>query len=374
MSKKSIPQNVKFQLWRSSGGRCEYRGCNKPLWKSGLTQKEFNVSYVAHIYGENPTSARYDEVLSPQLVTSYNNLMLLCDECHRLVDKGDKLGHPPSLLMEMKREHESRIELVTGINASQKSFVLTYGAKVGNLSLPLHWDRITPAMLPQKYPAEKPEIALGLRNSSFYDSEPDYWNLEREHLCRQFRNRVAPRLTEEIQHLSVFAFAPQPLLVELGRLISDARATDVYQLHREPATWGWQQSDPDFSYIIKKPENDSSKNVALKIALSASIDSSRIHQVLGKDVAIWELTIKRPNNDFVRGPGEVALFRQEIRKLFDVMKYQHGQNAQLHVFPAMPVSLAVELGRVWMPKADMSMHIYDQNKHHNGFFCALVIE
>jgi len=47
--------------------------------------------------------------------------------------------------------------------------------------------------------------------------------------------------------------------------------------------------------------------------------------------------------------------------------------AMLHVFPAMPVSLAVELGRVRMPKADMPWLVYDQVNARGGFVRALTI-
>ena len=51
-----------------------------------------------------------------------------------------------------------------------------------------------------------------------------------------------------------------------------------------------------------------------------------------------------------------------MRSLFDRIKAEHGEDAVLHVFPAMPASLAVELGRVWMPKSDLAMTIYDNNR------------
>jgi hypothetical protein len=38
----------------------------------------------------------------------------------------------------------------------------------------------------------------------------------------------------------------------------------------------------------------------------------------------------------------------------------------------MPASLAVETGRIWMPKADLEMLIYDQNRE-KGFVPTLSI-
>ena len=37
------------------------------------------------------------------------------------------------------------------------------------------------------------------------------------------------------------------------------------------------------------------------------------------------------------------------------------------------ISLAVQLGRVWMPKADLSMTIFDQNRELGGFVKAIDI-
>ena len=51
----------------------------------------------------------------------------------------------------------------------------------------------------------------------------------------------------------------------------------------------------------------------------------------------------------------------------DRIKAAHGQDSMLHLFPAVPVSIAVEIGRVWMPKADLPLRIYDQNPRTGGF-------
>jgi hypothetical protein len=44
----------------------------------------------------------------------------------------------------------------------------------------------------------------------------------------------------------------------------------------------------------------------------------------------------------------------------------HGEHAVIHVFPALPVPAAVEVGRAWMPKADLPMIIYDRNRRRRG--------
>jgi len=105
--------------------------------------------------------------------------------------------------------------------------------------------------------------------------------------------------------------------------------------------------------------------------LSATVDNSRITSVLGNEISIWTLTIEKPNNDFLKSREQLSMFRQQFRLLMDRIKARHGQNIVLHVFPAVPVSVAVEIGRAWMPKADLPLCIYDQNRKLNGFMKAL---
>ena len=373
MSVSHIPVKVKIRLWGKAAGHCQYEGCPERLWLDSLTKVEFNTAYIAHIIADKPTGPRGHPVHSEQLKSDISNLMLMCDTHHRLIDKEDVAGHSVERLIEMKRKHEERVELLTSLTEDKQSHVLLYGANIGQHNAPVSWKKATQAMLPQWYPAEKPAIELGLKNSLFKDNEQNYWLIERENLRRQFVQSVKPRLAAgDVGHFSVFALAPQPLLIELGRLLSDIRAADVYQLHREPPNWIWQENPEGFDYFLH--ESDEHKEaVALNLSLSATVDNSRITTVLGNDVSIWTLTIERPNNDFLKSREQLSQFRQVFRRILDRIKATHGQDIVLHLFPAVPIANAIEIGRVWMPKADLPLRIYDQNRKAGGFVMAFDI-
>lgn len=367
MSASYIPPKIKLLLWGKAAGRCQYDGCNKPLYIDSHTKSLFNQAYIAHIIADKPTGPRGNPVLSERLKSDLSNLMLLCDPHHRLVDREDVGGHPVELLMAMKRQHEDRMALLTNIQPEKKSHVLLYGARIGDHHSHINWQKAAQAMIPNYYPSERPAIELSLKNTSFQDFEPKFWSMEREHLQRQFQSQVKPRLAQgEISHLSVFGLAPQPLLIELGRLLSDIPAAEVYQLHREPPNWLWQQNDSSNDYSIERPDNRH-KIVALKISLSATIVDERILQVIKRPCSIWNMTISKPHNDFLQSREQLRRFRQIFRQLTDQIKAIHGEDAVIHLFPAMPVAIAIEIGRVWMPKADLPLHIYDQNRKSGGF-------
>lgn len=107
MSKSHIPETVKCRLWGLAAGRCQYRGCQHELWKDDLTKAEFNSAYIAHIVADSPDGPRGDKVRSAQLKDRIENLMLMCDVHHRLIDKGDVDGHPESLLLAMRLSMKS---------------------------------------------------------------------------------------------------------------------------------------------------------------------------------------------------------------------------------------------------------------------------
>lgn len=373
MSVSYIPEWTKLCLWGRAAGRCQYEGCNEVLHRDKVTKAEFNQAYVAHIIADKPAGPRGDSVLSEKLKKDLSNLMLLCDVHHRLVDKIDVDGHPVARLQQMKSDHERRIETVTSIDTDRQSHVLFYGARIGEHGTPLTLANAKLAMIPKRYPASHEPILLGLKNSTFGDHEPEYWAIESRHLRRQFASRVTPRLTEDIQHLSVFGLAPMPLLIELGRLISDIHAVDVYQLHREPAGWAWQDRPAGFQFNECCTGPSDAKEVALNLSLSANVANDRIHDAIGDDCCIWTISAPQPGNDFLQSNLHLQRFREVMRKTLDAIKLQHGENARLSLFPAVPVSAAIEIGRVWMPKADLPFSVYDQNRATGGFSPALTI-
>lgn len=370
---RKIPEPVSNYLWGRAAARCEFDGHNLPLSRSPVTQETVNLADRAHIYSFSEGGPRGNEGVSDEELNAPDNLILVCGGCHRLIDQ-DKAGvkYSAGLLQAWKLQHERRVELVTGIHPDKKSRVVTYGANVGELSAPLSAPATMPALFPDRYPASPVPIQLGMVNSAWRDRSDAFWPIEEGNLVAQYTEKLKPGLaTGNITHMSVFAFAPQPLLMRLGTLLSDVPAVDVYPLLREPKGWGW--GDGSRLRFKARPPVAHHPTPALVLSLSATITHDRITSVLGPDVAIWELTIPNPNNDAIRKRDHLQALRQKLRFLFDRIKAFHGQSTLLHVFPAMSVASAVEFGRVRMPKADMPWLIYDQINERGGFVPALRI-
>lgn len=366
---RTIKKPIMAMLWGRAAGRCEFAGCNQALWKSSVTQEAVNIAQMAHIYSFSSEGPRGNAGVTDDDLNGLDNLILVCHACHRKIDqKKDGGRYSADLLRQMKASHEGRIELVTGIDSGRQSHVMLYGANVGEHHPALNFRDAAFAMFPDCYPATDQPIELSMLNDPMTDANGDYWNAQANRLRTLFQQRVRDRLSpNDIRHLSVFALAPQPLLILLGALLGDIANSVVYQRHREPTpTWAWPAAGNAPAFEIIEPES-AAGTPALVLAISATVTPDRITRVLGPHASIWTVTVPVPNNDIVKTRNQLVHFRQMIRPLLDRIKALHGQATTLHVFPATPVSVAVDFGRVRMPKADMPLLIYDQVNDLGGF-------
>tara|TARA_R110001583_G_scaffold51161_7_gene159732 strand:- start:5265 stop:6425 length:1161 start_codon:yes stop_codon:yes gene_type:complete len=371
--KRDIPDHVQRELWARSAGRCQFAGHNRLLYSSCVTQESVNAAQKAHIYAFSENGPRgqgpYKENLSA--LNDVSNLMLVCYDCHKKIDQdGGSTRYPADLLIQWKGEHERRIEIITGILLDRKSNVVLYGANIGSEKSPINFHSCVEAMFPQWYPATEKPVLLSMA-SELKDHTEQYWQAESQHVLKAFQRKILSIIEDDsCKHFSLFALAPQPLLIQLGALLTDKIDVETYQPHREPKGWQWQDCADDFDYLVNRPQKTDGKP-ALIVSLSDHVSHKRITAVLGTDVSIWEVTIQHPHNDFMQAKQQLSLFRKCLRNLIVEIRQVHGEAIPLHIFPVMPVSCAIELGRVRMPKADMPWLIYDHDIKTQEFVMAI---
>src|SRR5437867_3185838 len=78
-------------LWGRAAGRCEFAGCNDPLWKSPVTQEQVKLAELAHIYSFSDQGPRGNAGISEEMLNDIRNLILVCRSCHKTIDQ-DKEG------------------------------------------------------------------------------------------------------------------------------------------------------------------------------------------------------------------------------------------------------------------------------------------
>ena len=134
---RHIPVTIQTELWGRAAGRCEFAGCNKPLWKSSVTSERVNIAQKAHIYSFSEGGPRGNDGIPPEDLNSIDNLILVCHECHEKIDAVlDGGRYPAALLQQMKREHERRIELSPGSIRPGRATCSSMGPTSGSILRP----------------------------------------------------------------------------------------------------------------------------------------------------------------------------------------------------------------------------------------------
>ena len=374
MSKTTIPPDVKRNLWFAAHGRCEFKGCNKCLYVNGVTMEECNISNFAHIIGDSANGPRGNKD-SDALAKDPSNLILLCPECHKLIDsKQGEERYTVEILQAMKKEHEDRIELVTSIQPTRKSLVVAYGPKIGNDTPYFHKDVLNNAIMPEWYPVDLIPIEIQMKNSVLNEDMAAYWLSEQSQIETLCNNKVIKALETGIcAHISLFPIGPQPLLVKLGTGLNDKYNVQVYQKHREPDTWIWLEPTNQNDIVVVEPKQKG-KEPILVIALSANAIKERVNQRFGNNASIWTITCNEPNNDMMKSMDQLNQFMSVARKVMDDIKSNSNGYDTLRVFMSAPASCAVELGRIRMPKADLKWKLYDYKVAENADIETITIE
>jgi len=146
----------------------------------------------------------------------------------------------------------------------------------------------------------------------------------------------------KIKHLSVFAIAPMPLLMFLGKCIGDTVPTDLYQSHRNIAgtnqTWSWQEEQETQTSFIVTPIRvvENSEKAAIILALSDTIGSDKYANVVDETFSLYEITIETPSPHFLKNRNQLEHFSYEYRKLLNQIQAAHGHNCQVFILPAVP--------------------------------------
>lgn len=358
-----------MRLWGMSAGRCEL--CNKLLYIDSNFGDNANFAENAHIHAVGVTGPRHKDDMDKAEINQIDNLMLLCAEHHHLIDTKPE-NYPGDYLVRKKKEHEARIRCLTEIREDASCKMVTYFSNIDNTTVFSADDMLRRAVVHENlYPKQDVPISLNEGSPTKYVPSKEMIVNQAIALADQVRLNFQGLKKEE--SIAIFALAPQPLLIKLGTLICDQLNVHVFQCHREGEKWTWPEDSSSVEFIFKKTKESGSATLAFVIDLSAPIVDDRITSVLGDNCTIYHLTIENPNRLFVKNMAIQETFVQSFRMAMETLKNDNPGCKVIHVFPAMPQSLAIRTGMDYMPKADLPMIIYEQVSPDVGFIETLMI-
>jgi hypothetical protein len=137
----AIPLKEQRILFAKSGNRCAFEGCHRIL-TAGASPPEGPVvlGEAAHIVAERPDGPRGNYPFPLDKRNQYNNLILLCNQHHQLVDSQQQT-YTVEKLRAMKEAHEKWVEQTLGL-ADEKLVLTTPNVEDVVYSTLLHVERL----------------------------------------------------------------------------------------------------------------------------------------------------------------------------------------------------------------------------------------
>ncbi|MDC0709619.1 SAVED domain-containing protein [Stigmatella sp. ncwal1] len=371
---RKVPPDTKLRLAVAAGGRCEFRGCNLFLYEHHITGTGGNFAEAAHIVGFREGGPRGDDPGRPEDIHALENLLLLCPNCHKLID--DRPEEFPRLVLEAhKREHEERIHQLTGLGPHLQTVVVQFKSRIHGQSVEIPLVDVRKAVAP-RYPVGRKPYLFDLTVLS--DDGDSFYAAAQEVLRRDVRALYAKGTdVDAVRHISLFALAPIPLLVALGAQLSNKIPVELFQRHRDTQDWVWKTEGTPAQFSIHTLRNGTDPTkVAIVLPLSGPIAAERLPTAIDGQFTVYEISLEgQPSGtDFLRTRNDLIRFEATYRQLLSMIVGAHPSSREIHLFCAVPAPIAIACGHQILPKAQPALIVYDHVAVKGGFVFCLRID
>lgn len=368
---------IKEELTYLAGWRCQFAGCGKDLRRHAATGGYGRFSYFAHIVAASENGPRGDPVLSKQLASELSNFMLLCDECHRLIDKINPAKYTVEILRKMREDNIAEVSRLLGTLQHKPVEVVAIIGNVSGQSAQFSMDDAHEALW-----------GIGLRSAEtkptryFYPGgqhhdvhSAAYWTS----LFQQLKSDLpilqtllnGTRSGTSRPRLAIFPLHSTSVLLLAGRVLGDAAGTHLFQPHRNkvgPETrWAWpavnaEQSLDKLKYKVEtlRPHHTGQDEATLVVALTSDIEAARMppYCAASNELLLPTLRITGPtfDKDCIQQPEDLQLVGRAVDDAVRTLQ-DEWRVRKVYLFVSAPTSVAVLVGQKM------------QARHHAEYVC-----
>lgn len=373
-----ISHEERLKLWVAAGARCAF--CKRYLLENEVTGDAVRIGEMAHIVGRSnkPRSPRGDDPLPGTARNKADNLVLVCPNEHTTIDKtsGVKIWKTDDL-RRLKREHEDAIRTLTKMTRDRSTTVLRVAGSIRG-STP----SITKELVHEAVHADLrfPQYRLGAVGSDLEvdlvtnldETAPDYYARTDDVIERRIAQIADQIARGEVGHISLFALARIPVLVQLGHHLDDKWPVDVHPFDRRTGTWGWSESPgSDFS-VTRTAGASGSDEVTLILSLSGTVNRRDLSPHLVDGPAVYEMSPinAAPSVTLFTSKEALARFTNAYLAFLADLEREHPTTAAIDVVPAIGLTAAIELGRRRTRSKHPTLRVWDQLSDGGGYFLA----
>lgn len=369
--KGEISPNTARKVFQQSHMRCMFEGCAKRLDLHSLKGEKGYYGYLAHIIPASENGPRGNEATTNEcelLVNNPSNIMLLCDECHRLIDRVAVSEYTRHVLENMRENFlnaaASCLEQLAFKPAPVAEFLWPIGTNHYGVPSPME---IQNCLSPLKIRWNLIKHTIADKNSDYNDTKSKkFWRNAPDLL--ELAKIKLQSLVADNPTLGLFAGGPMPALIALGALVGNKINITPMLNTRSTGQWCWSSSEPKGQQfqILGLDEFKNSTDLVLQLNLTnktAPQDEKR--KQLEQDINCGSIIVEanKLGNDCINHHQDALLFQNEMTKMLTHIK-SYGIK-RVHVLPCASNLICVHFGRS-IEQYSPELRIYDFLNDENG--------
>ncbi len=336
-------------LWGRAAGRCAVADCRVELF---VTEDDYDpvcvIGEMGHIAASSTAGPRADAEFDMRARDSYENLALLCRNCHRKVDTL-KHSYPGERLLEIKASHEAGVRTAL----PERGFTnLRWNELWLQGDFPFDPTTIAEALSPDQ------EAGL-VQISVSATREP--WSSIQESLKTQIHAMTA-NSDAVVSRVAVFPLAPVSACIYTGYLLTNRLNVRSFQYHRDQATWIWQKKSEGLTMpaVVESAGSIStSAELFFLFELSAPVDASELMEATGGDRAVYQCSVPDPSTGWLKNKAQLDELARKAREMFEAAAIRYPNSPCWHILYAGPAPGGVVVGQQLNPTMIPQVQLYE---------------
>lgn len=343
-------------LWGRAAGRCAVPNCRVELL---VDETDYDpivvIGDIAHMAAASSDGPRANENLSTRERDDYDNLILLCKNCHSRID-GQKHANPIALLTKLKADHEAWVR--AALPERGKS---TRG-----------WQ---PVIVQGDHPIDAQEALQAL--------SPDFASISPAVLTCSYNTDWSTKLSElrvAIEAIkgagdsfekryAIFPLAPVSACIAVGYLFTNRPHIRLFQHHRESSSWSWlgvqaPACDLAMEGIPKEPDL-SAAEIAVCFHISAAISPDDLPPQFFDGNNVVHIRVSQPSVRWMVAPVQLDWIGDATGSLFEHLVSAFPKAQRWHIFYAGPAPGAVKIGQQLNPTMFPDVQLYEFSRASN---------
>jgi hypothetical protein len=377
-----INDKARFEVASQAAWRCQFDGCGDDLRKHFVPGGTGNFAYFAHIVASSSDGPRGDRAESPRLATDPTNIMLMCDKCHRLIDRVAPVRYTTEILRAMRENSIKEVRRSLDSLQYPAAQMLVIGGNIEGQSFAFDERVAEEAMWLQNLRSTASGAEWFARNGGHLgeSNSPAYWLS----LFKLLKTTDIPRLKAMLagtsrdwvtgRPLTVFPLHGTSVLVLAGRLIGESRSVHLFQFHRDQVRgnrggqWAWpgRKPPPDkYRMKVHKATRPGASEALLQVNLTAAIPSSELPKSM-YDNGDWtiptiEVTVDDCNHRVIGDPEDLELFGCSLDLALRLLQ-DEWRVRTVHLLVIAPVTACVRIGQKMQARFHADFVLYERSR------------